>query len=177
MINQHKYPLFWLSYLVIVILSIIAAIYSGLMQLIWKYDITYLSSVIFCIWMITELIGGYQIIKLDQQTFNSINHKEISTTIASIFAQHRFVNFMSEIIVTLGIFGTVIGVILALMPFLSLTNFDPVKLQPQLLQMFSGIAVAFFPTAISILIKVFLDFNTRIHEMAVLHLNSILEEK
>lgn len=176
MINQHKYALFWLSYLVIVILSIVGVTYSGLMHLIWKYDVTYLSSVIFCIWILTEIIGGYQIIKLDRQTTNS-HDKEISKTIESIFAQHRFVNFMSEIIVTLGIFGTVIGVILALMPFFSLTSFDPVKLQPQLLQMFSGIAVAFFPTAISILIKVFLDVNARIHEMAVLYLNSTLDSK
>jgi hypothetical protein len=34
--------------------------------------------------------------------------------------------------------------------------------------MFSGIAIAFFPTAISILVKIFLDFHSRLHQNAVI---------
>lgn len=173
--SQHKYALFWLSYLVIVLLSVGAVIKSGLLLTIWKYDLTYLSTVIFVIWIFTEVVGGYQILKLDRQVRDTSSHVELSKTINSIFAQHRFVNFMSEIIVTIGIFGTVIGVILALMPFFSVTSFDPVILQPELLKMFSGIAVAFFPTAISILVKIFLDFNARLHEMAVIDLKNRLD--
>jgi hypothetical protein len=177
MVTNHKYALYWLSYIVIVLVTVAAVVYSGLMKTIWNYDVTYLSSIIFFIWVITEVVGGYQILKLDRQVTTMVNRDELSQTINSIFAQHRFVNFMSEVIVTLGIFGTVLGVILALMPFFGMTSFDPSALQPQLLKMFAGIAVAFFPTAISILIKIFLDFNARLHELAVLDLNNRLQHE
>jgi hypothetical protein len=54
------------------------------------------------------------------------------------------------------------------MPFFGLTSFDINTIQPHLLKMFSGIAIAFFPTAISILVKIFLDFHSRLHQNAVI---------
>jgi hypothetical protein len=80
---------------------------------------------------------------------------------------HGFGRLSGDIIVALGIFGTVCGVILTLMPFLGVTKFEVSLLQPELLKMFTGMAVAFFPTALSILLKVLLDINDHLLDMAI----------
>ncbi len=171
MIENHKHALFWLVYLVILICTFSVSGTSGLFGLIWHYDITYLSSLIVIIWLFTECVGAVQLLKLNN-CITKIKQGAIMPPVdaPSLWNTHSFVSFMSELIVALGIFGTVIGVILSLMPFFALTTFDIASLQPHLLKMFSGIAIAFFPTAISIMVKIFLDCHSRLHQNAVIDL-------
>ena len=169
MIEAHKHALFWLAYLVVLAGTVFVAATTGLFGLIWSYDLTFLSTAIFGVWLFTEIVGGVQLVSLSQKitqlkTGQSILHIDADT----LWNKHSFVSFMSEIVVAAGIFGTVIGVILALMPFFGLSSFDINTIQPHLLKMFSGIAIAFFPTAISILVKIFLDFHSRLHQNAVI---------
>jgi len=174
MIEAHKHALFWLAYIVVVILAVGVGIISGLFWLVWQYDVTLLSSIILLTWLFTEIVGGYQLIKLDLQISNSQQMFLVpSIDENDLWNRHSFVSFMSEIVVAAGIFGTVIGVIMALMPFFGMSSFDIATVQPHLLKMFSGIAVAFFPTAISIAVKMFLDFHSRLHQNAVIHLLSL----
>lgn len=165
MFHSHKHILFWLAYATVLVIFLTGCVVFGIFQNIWLYDITLLSSLILCAWLITEIVGAYQLWQINR----SIDKRCYGTASDDQMLQkHSFVAFMGEIIVTVGIFGTVIGVIIALIPFFGMKSFDPTSLQPQLLKMFAGIAVAFFPTAISILIKVFLDFHARLHQNAVL---------
>ena len=168
MFQRHKFTLFWLAYLVVVVLGLSTAAWSGLLALIWIYDVTYLSSIILLAWFTTEAIGGVQIVRLGHQISLLQQGQPVeSVSESQLWTRHGFVNFMGEIIVAAGIFGTVIGVVVALMPFFAMTSFQLALIQPQLLHMFAGIAVAFFPTALSILIKIALDFHSRLHQIAV----------
>lgn len=164
MFESHRFVLLWLVYVVVVVLTLTVAASTGLLALIWAYDVTYLSSIIGAIWLLTEIVGGVQLVQLSR--LRQLYSVQVSE--AALWNKHGFVNFMSEIIVAAGIFGTVIGVIVALMPFFVMTSFQLSVIQPQLLHMFAGIAVAFFPTALSILIKIFLDFHSRLHQSAVI---------
>ena len=165
MFERHRFVLFWLVYVVVILLTLTASLQFGLIGLIWVHDVTYLSSVIALAWIFTEAVGGIQLIQLYKIDVSTQKIDE-----SALWNKHSFVNFMSEIIVAAGIFGTVIGVIVALMPFFAMTSFQLSVIQPQLLHMFAGIAVAFFPTAFSILIKIFLDFHSRLHQSAVIDL-------
>ncbi len=169
MIEAHKHALFWLAYTVVLAGILVIAASTGLLSLIWGYDLTYLSTVIFGVWLFTEIVGGIQLVSLSQKiTQLKKGHYMDPIDTETLWNRHSFVSFMSEIVVAAGIFGTVIGVILSLMPFFGLNNFDINTVQPHLLKMFSGIAIAFFPTAISILLKIFLDFHSRLHQNAVI---------
>jgi len=169
MIEAHKHALFWLAYLVVLAGTLLIAASTGLLGLIWGYDLTYLSTIIIMVWLFTEVVGGIQLVSLSQKITLLKKGQNIgSVDPETLWNRHSFVSFMSEIIVAAGIFGTVIGVILSLMPFFGLSNFDINTVQPHLLKMFSGIAIAFFPTAISILLKIFLDFHSRLHQNAVI---------
>lgn len=69
--------------------------------------------------------------------------------------------FLSARIVWLGVFATILGVILAFWPLLT-SGFNIEEIKGNLGGFFGGIAVAFIPTAISFLYKVALDFESRI---------------
>lgn len=121
----------------------------------------------------TFLITGHTIYHLtDPELARSVrsvsmtgDRPDESKILDSLHETHGIVRLAGEMIVALGIFGTVCGVILTLIPFLGITKFDVALLQPELLKMFTGMAVAFFPTALSILLKVMLDINE--HLMAI----------
>lgn len=171
MIASHKHFLFWLSYIVVVAITCVTIGASGAANVIWRFDITGLSSAVLAMWILTEAVGGYQLIKIDQeinQRRNMFAPPDLDSV--ALWHRHSFVLFMSELVVAAGIFGTVVGVIIALMPFFGLTSFDLNTIQPHLLEMFTGIAVAFFPTALSIVIKISLDIHSRLHQSAVIAL-------
>jgi hypothetical protein len=69
--------------------------------------------------------------------------------------------FISGRIVWVGIFATVMGVILSFWPFMT-TGANIEQIQGRLGEFFSGVAVAFIPTAISFVLKIFLDVSDRI---------------
>jgi biopolymer transport protein ExbB/TolQ len=74
--------------------------------------------------------------------------------------------FISSRIVWIGILATILGVIMAFWPLMGGGGaIDAMKANIGLF--FSGIAVAFIPTAVSFVIKIALDFNTRILESGV----------
>lgn len=69
--------------------------------------------------------------------------------------------FIGARIVWIGILATVLGVVLAFWPFMTAgANVD--QLQGRLGEFFSGVAVAFIPTAISFVLKIALDVSDRI---------------
>jgi len=161
----------WLAYFVLVVLIFLCAANSGLLSLLWHYDVTGLSTAIFLVWLLAEAVGASQLLSVDRAIAEGSRQLTPgSVDSEALWHRHSFVFFSSELIVAGGIFGTVVGVIIALMPFFGLTTFDISTIQPHLLGMFNGIAVAFFPTAVSIVAKISLDIHSRIHQSAVLTL-------
>lgn len=70
-------------------------------------------------------------------------------------------DFLATRIVWVGILATILGVIIAFWPFLQAgLNIDAMK--TNIGGFFSGVAVAFLPTAVSFVFKIALDFNSRI---------------
>lgn len=72
-------------------------------------------------------------------------------------------DFIGSRIVWVGILATIVGVIMAFWPFQE-QGMTPDMMKSHLGEFFSGVAVAFIPTAISFIFKIALDFNTRIIE-------------
>lgn len=70
-------------------------------------------------------------------------------------------DFVSSRIVWVGIFATIVGVILSFWPFMT-SGFDAATIQRLMPDFFAGVAVAFIPTAASFVFKIALDINTRI---------------
>ena len=161
----------WLAYIVLVVLIFLCAAHSGILSLVWHFDITGLSTAILLGWLLAEAVGAHQLIIIDRDLHQGSQQLYPGGVDSeALWHRHSFVFFSSELIVAGGIFGTVVGVIIALMPFFGLSTFDLATIQPHLLGMFNGIAVAFFPTAVSILAKISLDIHSRIHQSAVLTL-------
>lgn len=70
-------------------------------------------------------------------------------------------DFIAGRIVWVGILATIVGVIMAFWPFQQQgISIDMMK--SHLGEFFSGVAVAFIPTAVSFVFKIVLDFNTKI---------------
>lgn len=161
----------WLAYIVLVVLILFSAASTGLLSLVWHYDVTGLSTAIFLVWLLAEGVGASQLLSVDRAIAEGSRQlSPAGVDSEALWHRHSFVFFSSELIVAAGIFGTVVGVIISLMPFFGLSSFDIAAIQPHLLGMFNGIAVAFFPTAVSIVGKISLDIHSRIHQSAVLAL-------
>jgi hypothetical protein len=78
-----------------------------------------------------------------------------------MFRKSGIGDFVASRIVWVGIFATIVGVILSFWPFINM-GFDPEAMREALPEFFSGVAVAFIPTAVSFVFKIALDINTRI---------------
>ena len=63
-----------------------------------------------------------------------------------LIARHAFGHFAADLLLKLGLLGTIIGFIMMLAPVGELTDFDPGVLQQLLSQMSGGMAVALFTT-------------------------------
>lgn len=70
-------------------------------------------------------------------------------------------DFIASRIVWVGILATIVGVIMAFWPFQQ-QGMSIDAMRSHLGDFFSGVAVAFIPTAVSFVFKIILDFNTKI---------------
>jgi hypothetical protein len=78
-----------------------------------------------------------------------------------VYFNAEIVDFVASRIVWVGILATILGVIIAFWPFLQAgLNIDALK--NNIAGFFSGVAVAFIPTAVSFVFKIALDINSRI---------------
>lgn len=82
-----------------------------------------------------------------------------------IYDRSLVAEFIAGRIVWVGIFATILGVIMAFWPMIDGVSID--ALRGSLGTFFGGIAVAFIPTAVSFLCKILLDCSTRIVAIGV----------
>jgi len=76
--------------------------------------------------------------------------------------------FMGDLVVRLGLLGTIIGLIMAFLPFIEQSfaggAFAPEQIQSIITSLFIGISAAFFTTAAGIICGTFLTISGRIYE-------------
>jgi MotA/TolQ/ExbB proton channel family len=88
------------------------------------------------------------LIRKNQNTSNSeVEHGILLDALGErLVAKHAFGHFASDMLLKLGLLGTIVGFIMMLTPVGELTDFDPNVLQQLLGQMSGGMAVALFTT-------------------------------
>ena len=93
---------------------------------------------------------------------DSIDHGQLIDAFVENVTRRIYIgDFIGSRIVWVGILATIVGVIMAFWPFQE-QGMTPDTMKSHLGEFFSGVAVAFIPTAVSFIFKIALDFNTRI---------------
>ena len=90
--------------------------------------------------------------ELERQSLLSILGDELSN-------RHALGHMTSDILLKLGLTGTVVGFILMLLPIGDMKDFDPQKIQPLLSSMSGGMAVALYTTLSGLVTSTVLKFQ------------------
>lgn len=83
-----------------------------------------------------------------------------------LMAKHSFGHYASDVLLKLGLLGTIIGFIMMLRPVGELTDFDPNVLQQLLGQMSGGMAVALFTTLAGLVTSTLLGLQYQLLDVA-----------
>ncbi|HIG40654.1 MAG: MotA/TolQ/ExbB proton channel family protein [bacterium] len=83
-----------------------------------------------------------------------------------LMAKHSFGHYASDVLLKLGLLGTIIGFIMMLTPVGELTDFDPNVLQQLLGQMSGGMAVALFTTLAGLVTSTLLGLQYQLLDVA-----------
>ena len=90
--------------------------------------------------------------ELERQNLLSILGDELSN-------RHALGHMTSDVLLKLGLTGTVVGFILMLLPIGDMKDFDPQKIQPLLSSMSGGMAVALYTTLSGLVTSTILKFQ------------------
>lgn len=83
--------------------------------------------------------------------------------------RHALGYFMSDLLLKLGLVGTVIGFILMLSPIAEMTTFEPSAIRQLLTTMSSGMAVALFTTLAGLITSTLIKIQYYLADTAVVH--------
>ena len=86
------------------------------------------------------------------------------------FNQHALGHFVSEVLLKLGLMGTVLGFILMLMPIAEIKTFEPQALQILLSSMSGGMAVALYTTLTGLITSTLIKFQYYLADSTVLRM-------
>ena len=89
---------------------------------------------------------------LESQSLLRILEDELSN-------RHALGHMISDVLLKLGLTGTVVGFILMLLPIGAMKDFDPEKIQPLLSSMSGGMAVALYTTLSGLITSTMLKFQ------------------
>ena len=111
------------------------------------------------------------LIKDLRQQLHSANSSEQAIESLDLFAdrvsnRHAFGYFASDVLLRLGLLGTIIGFILMLLPVSSIREFDSSVMQQLLASMSGGMAVALYTTLTGLITSTLLRFQYYILESA-----------
>jgi MotA/TolQ/ExbB proton channel family len=151
-IFKKKFYMWWLSVLMVAT-TLFWAFYQGWVEKVWVTDITMLSSVILLIFAFANIKLAWISSTLDTD-YRVVNPKLLKET--------NTVWFLSEIVMAVGMLGTVIGLIHMLAVNLIGANMDSAALPTLLGSMWGNMGVALYPNAVglaaSIILKVQVHF-------------------
>jgi hypothetical protein len=147
--NYKKFFFWWVSVL-LVGTGVFWANHYGFIQSIWKNDVTYITSLIAASFIGINILLGWVTFKAANPSFFASNKQKILKVYDTGW-------FMSEIMMALGMFGTVIGLILMLST--SFVGTDPSQMQSQLGGMWAHMGLALYTNAIGIIASIVLKLQ------------------
>ena len=118
-----------------------------------------------------HISGKENLIKDLRRQLRSANSSEQAIESLDLFAdrvsnRHAFGYFASDVLLRLGLLGTIIGFILMLLPVSSIREFDSSVMQQLLASMSGGMAVALYTTLTGLITSTLLRFQYYILESA-----------
>ena len=178
MLKEEK-PQYLLQRSIILLTIIIFAFYVlydlNFLNLILVSDKSKISMVILTIYLVATMHWMYVARNLDSEIkgggkvsdFLMISESKTSTRRQSLLKiledelsnRHALGHMISDILLKLGLTGTVVGFILLLLPIGEMKDFDPEKIQPLLSSMSGGMAVALYTTLSGLVTSTVLKFQ------------------
>lgn len=149
---KYKRFIFWWVSILLVATSIFWSTYFGLVHAIWESDTTRITSVILALFTITNLALGWLAWKASDPIFMSTNRK-----ILEKITDYSW--FMSEMLMALGMFGTVIGLIHMLEANTVSNAQDASAVQGMLGGMWKAMGLALYTNAVGLLFSIILKFQ------------------
>lgn len=105
----------------------------------------------------------------------SAANSAIETYADQQFNQHAIGHFISEVLLKLGLMGTVLGFILMLVPIADLKTFEPQALQVLLSSMSGGMAVALYTTLTGLITSTLMKFQYYLADSTVIRITDLLQ--
>ena len=178
MLKEEK-PQYLLQRSIILLIVIIFGFYVlydlNFLNLILVSDKSKISMVILTIYLVATMHWMYVARNLDSEMkgggkvsdFLMISESKTSTGRQSLLKiledelsnRHALGHMISDILLKLGLTGTVVGFILMLLPIGEMKDFDPEKIQPLLSSMSGGMAVALYTTLSGLVTSTVLKFQ------------------
>ena len=178
MLKEEK-PQYLLQRSIILLTVIIFSFYVlydlNFLNLILVSDKSKISMVILTIYLVATMHWMYVARNLDSEMkgggkvsdFLMISESKTSTGRQSLLKiledelsnRHALGHMISDILLKLGLTGTVVGFILMLLPIGEMKDFDPEKIQPLLSSMSGGMAVALYTTLSGLVTSTILKFQ------------------
>ena len=178
MLKEEK-PQYLLQRSIILLTIIIFAFYVlydlNFLNLILVSDKSKISMVILTIYLVATMHWMYVARNLDSEMkgegkvsdFLKVSESKTSTGRQSLLKiledelsnRHAMGHMISDILLKLGLTGTVVGFILMLLPIGEMKDFDPEKIQPLLSSMSGGMAVALYTTLSGLVPSTVLKFQ------------------
>ena len=178
MLKEEK-PQYLLQRSIILLTIIIFAFYVlydlNFLNLILVSDKSKISMVILTIYLVATMHWMYVARNLDSEMkgegkvsdFLKVSESKTSTGRQSLLKiledelsnRHALGHMISDILLKLGLTGTVVGFILMLLPIGEMKDFDPEKIQPLLSSMSGGMAVALYTTLSGLVTSTILKFQ------------------
>ena len=178
MLKEEK-PQYLLQRSIILLTVIIFSFYVlydlNFLNLILVSDKSKISMLILTIYLVATMHWMYVARNLDSEmkgegkvsNFLKVSESKTSTGRQSLLKiledelsnRHALGHMISDILLKLGLTGTVVGFILMLLPIGEMKDFDPEKIQPLLSSMSGGMAVALYTTLSGLVTSTVLKFQ------------------
>ena len=178
MLKEEK-PQYLLQRSIILLTVIIFSFYVlydlNFLNLILVSDKSKISMLILTIYLVATMHWMYVARNLDSEMkgegkvsdFLKVSESKTSTGRQSLLKiledellnRHALGHMISDILLKLGLTGTVVGFILMLLPIGEMKDFDPEKIQPLLSSMSGGMAVALYTTLSGLVTSTVLKFQ------------------
>lgn len=149
MLKYKNFIIWWVSILLLAT-GTFWANHFGLINEIWINDVTYITSAIAVVFILFNIALGWITFKSSDPSF-LLSHK---TPVTRVYDMGWF---LSEIMMALGMFGTVIGLILMLSN--SFIGSDPTQMQSQLGSMWEHMGLALYTNAVGIIASIVLKLQ------------------
>lgn len=112
------------------------------------------------------------IISLCRKTNKKMDQTVLLDNLGDTIYAKNYGSFIGDFLIRAGLLGTIIGLVIAFLPFIEqafsgTTTFDPGQIQSIITQLFRGVSAAFFTTAAGLICGTLLTISGRIYEAGI----------